>query len=150
MLTLFGFSEDHPSWPLVSGHRFSDLRHDRSLAALSTFRGPKFLAMDIKEEENEFQVTADLPGTAKEDVKIEVTEGILTVSAERVSRQDDEDEAGKWKRVERSYGKVSRSLELPPNADIENIKATLDAGVLHLSVAKLAEEIPRTRTVQVA
>ncbi|KAJ3286791.1 hypothetical protein HK104_008878 [Borealophlyctis nickersoniae] len=107
--------------------------------ALETFlRGPK---LDLIEGDKEYIVKADLPGLNKDEVQITVDDNTLTISGER---KDEKEETGdKFYRRERTYGRFTRSVRLPPNAKVENAQATMENGVLTLKVAK--EEKPDER-----
>jgi HSP20 family protein len=97
-------------------------------------------AMDLAETENELVLRADLPGLDKDDVSIEIKDGVLTVSGERKAERE-ETENG-YHRVERAYGGFSRSLSLPPGVDSEQVKAEFDRGVLEVRIPKPAEHKP--------
>ncbi|KXZ47807.1 hypothetical protein GPECTOR_32g419 [Gonium pectorale] len=95
---------------------------------------PSLHAMDILETPQSYELHADTPGLAPEDVKVELQEGVLTVSGERkVSHQTS---GGKVWRSERSSYSFSRSFTLPENADIDRITASVDKGVLTVIVPK--------------
>jgi HSP20 family protein len=97
-------------------------------------------AMDLVETEDHLVLRADLPGLGKEDVEIEVKDGVLTVSGER--RTEHEDSADGYHRVERAYGRFSRSLSLPQGIDADQVQADFDKGVLEVRIPKPAERKP--------
>ena len=98
-------------------------------------------AMDLVETEDSYVLKADLPGLSKGDVTIEVSDGVLRISGER---GEEADQRGKgWYRVERTFGKFSRSLTLPDGVDADQISASFDKGVLEVSIPKPAERAPK-------
>jgi HSP20 family protein len=103
-------------------------------------------AMDLVETETQFVLRADLPGLAKDDVKIELDDNVLTVSGERRSEKEERSEGGHH-RVERAYGSFSRSLTLPPGIDGEQIDADYSEGVLEIRIPKPAQKVPHRVTI---
>jgi HSP20 family protein len=97
-------------------------------------------AMDLTETEDEFMLRADLPGLGEDDVEIEVKDDVLTVSGERKSEHQDRGEG--FYRVERSFGRFSRSLDLPAGVDASSVTAEFDRGVLEVHIPKPAEHQP--------
>jgi HSP20 family protein len=95
--------------------------------------------VDVKEGEGYFLISADLPGLSEKDVKVEVNDNTLSISGERNFEHKEEKE-GKINRLERSYGKFSRSFILPEKIDIENIQARCEHGVLEVFVPKTKVE----------
>jgi HSP20 family protein len=91
-------------------------------------------------------VRADLPGLKKEDVDIEVEDGVLTIRGER--RQESEDERGGVYRSERSYGSFYRAIALPETANAENAQASFNDGVLEVTIP-LPKTEQRSRKIQV-
>ena len=98
-------------------------------------------AMDLVEAGDEFVLKADLPGLGEGDVKVEVDGDTLTISGERRSEHESEDEG--YYRLERATGAFSRSLTLPEGVDAEQVKARFDKGVLEVRIPKPEERRPR-------
>ena len=94
---------------------------------------PTTLAVDIYEDDEQFVVTADLPGLTKEDVHLSMTQGMLTINAE--SRQE-ESKSGHWLRRERTHGQYVRSIHLTGTYDADRINASLNNGVLEVCIPK--------------
>jgi HSP20 family protein len=91
-------------------------------------------AVDVAEDDKEFVITADLPEVNKEDIKITTTDGRLTISGERTREEKHEDKT--WHRVERSYGKYSRSFRIPEEVEADNISAAYKDSVLTVHLPK--------------
>jgi HSP20 family protein len=98
-------------------------------------------AIDLWEAEEQFVLKADLPGLSEDDVSIEVQDGTLTVTGER--HEEDRKQGTGWSRIERSFGKFSRTLTLPEGVDPESITAEFDSGVLEVRIPKPEERKPR-------
>ena len=94
---------------------------------------------DVKENDDGYEVHLDLPGFKKEDVKAQLKEGYLTVTATRQSSVDDAKNE-KYIRRERYMGSVSRSFYVGENLTEEDIKAKFDNGTLILSLPKVPEK----------
>lgn len=90
------------------------------------------LAIDVEREDGNLVVRADVPGVKPEDVKIEVEDDVLTVSAEHERREEKKDKH--YLRRERRYGAVARSVALPPGVDPKAIKAHAHDGVVEVIV----------------
>ncbi|CAI9091617.1 OLC1v1026690C1 [Oldenlandia corymbosa var. corymbosa] len=96
--------------------------------------------IDWKETPKAHVFKADVPGLRKEEVKVEVEDDrILQISGER--KREIEDKGDTWHRVERSSGKFLRRFRLPENAKVDQVKASMEEGVLTITVPK--EEIKR-------
>ena len=99
-------------------------------------------AMDLVEEGDHFVLKADLPGLSEEDVSIEIEDNVLTISGER-HEETRRDQRQGWHRVERTFGRFSRSLSLPEGIDPENVAASFSNGVLSITVPKPEQRRPR-------
>lgn len=105
-------------------------------------RGMDFLPrFDIREQDDAWVIEADMPGVKEEDVEVTVSGNQLTVSGRRESKVDEERE--NYHLVERSHGSFHRTFTLPSEVDIDNANASLDGGVLVLSIPKRPEAKPR-------
>jgi len=98
-------------------------------------------AMDVVATEDAYVLRADLPGLSDEDVSIEVEDGVLKVSGERKVSNEEKGEG--YYRVERSFGRFSRTLRLPEGVDADAVTATFDKGVLEVRVPKPEEVKPK-------
>ncbi len=108
----FGFFDD---WPELPSARLTPM-------------------MDVTETEKEYELTAELPGLEEKDVEVTLSEGVLTIRGEK--KVDHEEKGKDFRMVERSYGSFTRSLELPAGVDPKTIKASLEKGVLTVSIPK--------------
>jgi HSP20 family protein len=97
-------------------------------------------AMDVVETEDHLVLRADLPGMSEDDVEIEIKDGVLTVSGER--RSENEEKGEGYHRVERAFGRFSRSLALPQGTEADQVDAKFDNGVLEVQVPKPQESKP--------
>jgi len=103
--------------------------------------------VDISESEGGYLIKAELPEVKKEDVKVTVEDGVLTLSGER--RQEKEEKGKKYHRVERSYGSFVRSFSLPESVDESGVKAEYKDGVLNLHLPKTEKVKPKSIEVKV-
>jgi HSP20 family protein len=97
-------------------------------------------AMDLVEVGDDLVLKADLPGLRREDVSIEVKDGVLTISGER--KDEHEEKADGYYRVERTFGSFSRTLTLPKGIEADGIVADFADGVLEVKIPKPEERKP--------
>lgn len=88
--------------------------------------------IEVLQDNDQFMVRADLPGLTKDDVKIEVTDDLLTLSGERKKEKEEKREG--FYRTERMYGTFFRQIALPEGARTENAAATFRNGVLEITI----------------
>jgi HSP20 family protein len=104
--------------------------------------------VDIAEDGSEYLITSELPEVKKEDVKVTVENGVLTITGER--KFENEEKGKKYHRVERSYGSFARSFVLPDDGDPAQIAAEFKDGLLKVRLAKSEKAKPKQIEVQVS
>ena len=98
-------------------------------------------AFDLKETAEGYHLRADLPGVKASDVDVSVTGNRLTISGKRETEERREGET--WHAIERNYGSFMRTVTLPEGANVEDVKASMNDGVLELTIPKRADVQPR-------
>ena len=104
-------------------------------------------AVDITESDTEYRVKVELPEVAKDDLSVNVKDGHLRILGER--KIEDRKESDKTLLVERSYGKFTRSFQMPENADPDNIDARFQNGVLLITLPKRPAVKPESVEIKV-
>nr|AJA79008.1 heat-shock protein 17.6 [Mangifera indica] len=105
--------------------------------------------IDWRETPEAHVFKADLPGLKKEEVKVEIEDNsVLQISGERNIEKEDKNDT--WHRVERSSGKFSRRFKLPENVKLEQIKASMENGVLTVTVPKVEVKKADVKAVEIS
>ena len=104
-------------------------------------------AIDLQETDDAFVISAELPGMDKKDISIGFDNNQLTISGEKKSEKNLEEE--NFHRVERSYGKFQRSFELPGYVERDKIEAEYKNGILTITVPKAEEAKPKQIEVKI-
>ena len=104
--------------------------------------------VDIAEDDKEYLITAELPEVKKEDVKVTVENGVLTITGERKFEKEETNK--KWHRVERSYGSFARTFALPDDGDAAKVNAEFKDGMLKVRIAKSEAARPKQIEVKVS
>ena len=102
---------------------------------------------NVSETEKEYLIKAELPEVKKEDVKITLNDGVITISGER--KREKEEKGANEIRIESFYGTFSRSFSLPDNVDPKGIRAESKDGVLRVHVPKTERTQPKTIAIDV-
>ncbi len=102
----------------------------------------ELMKTDVRETEDGYELSMDLPGVKKEDLKAELKDGCLTISATSNQSKDEKDEHGKYIRRERYSGSFSRSFYVGEDVTQEDIKAKFADGTLTLQIPK-KEALPK-------
>ena len=105
-------------------------------------------AVDVKETDNSFVLTADIPGLTKKDIKVNVANGKLSISGERSYETDQKNDNYHYR--ERRYGTFDRSFNLPETVDEDNISASFKNGILSIQLPKHEVEIPKDRLIKIS
>lgn len=141
----------HPYSELGFGRRWEPFRSllDEMFGDWPTETAAGGLSMpsvDITESDDAYCVRAELPGVSKDEVTVELDQGVLCLRGEKKSRRDEKTERGR--RLECSYGAFSRSFTLPSDADPDRINAEFKDGVLEVKVHKQPESKPKQIAVK--
>lgn len=105
-------------------------------------------AMDVQETDKEYLIKADLPDVKKEEVKVGIEDGVLSVEGER--KLEKEEKGRKFHRIERAYGKFVRRMTVPTDVDATKVVAEFKDGVLNVHLPKSAVSKPKMIDVKVA
>jgi len=100
----------------------------------------KLMKTDIQEKDNNYILDMDLPGYDKSDIKAQLKDGYLTITAQKNTSKEDKNEKGNYIRRERYCGKCSRSFYVGENLKEEDIKASFSNGILELTFPKKVEK----------
>ncbi len=153
--------EVRPSRSLTSFRPFRDLSElqDEVNRLWDSMWGPRFWrpmrrppteeewipAVDIYQKDNSLLVKAEVPGLSEKDIEITVTKDTLTLSGEKTEEKEVKEE--NYYRSERSHGKFSRQVALPPGADADKAKASFKDGVLQIEIP--LKEVPKQKKVEI-
>jgi HSP20 family protein len=99
-------------------------------------------SIDIAESDQQYVVTVELAGANRDDVNVEVQDGVLTVRGEKRNEREERNEERRY--IERTYGSFRRSFTLPANANGDDVRAQFRDGVLSIEIPKREEEKPKT------
>lgn len=104
-------------------------------------------AVDIEEDNENYLVKAELPGIINDDIKISVRGNLITLSGER--KHTSETKTKTFHRIECSYGRFSRTIELPSDVDSDKVKATYKDGILTVTLPKPESTKPKEIEVEI-
>ncbi|MGN1381372.1 MAG: Hsp20/alpha crystallin family protein [Eubacterium sp.] len=129
---LFNDFDDIMDWPTVS-------------------TDPTLMKSDVKDAGDHYELTMDLPGFSKDNVKLQLKDGVLNFQASTSKSNDEKDEDGKYLRRERFQGSCSRSFYVGKDVKEEDIKAKFENGVLTVCVPKKEDkpEVEENHLIQI-
>lgn len=105
---------------------------------------------DVRELDDGYEVAVDLPGFKKDEVKVDLKDGYLTISASKGLDKNEEDKKGRYIRQERYAGQCSRSFYVGENVQPKDVHATFEDGILKLTLPKAAQQkLPETNTIAI-
>ncbi len=114
----------------------------------SAFRSLWAPDIEVCEEPNQLRLMVDLPGVQRDDVKIDVEEGVITIQGERREERTEGGEEQGYRRSERRYGSFYRSIPLPEGADAQKAEAHMKDGVLEITVPMTPRKQARRLEIQ--
>ena len=110
----------------------------------------KLMKTDIEEHDDNYVISVDLPGYEKDNIKVDITDGYLTVSA-RTNSENNEEEKGKYVRRERYFGECSRSFYVGDDITVEDVEASFKNGTLVMEIPKVdsKKELPEKKYIEI-
>jgi len=132
--------------PLIGERGFDKFFNEISNNVEIPFK--RFLRIDVVDAEKSIEFIAELPGVKKEDVKILLEDGVLTVSGEKKNEFKGNEKINIF-RNERLFGRFERKFELPEDINLDEITAKFENGLLKISIAKLVTEKSKERIIEV-
>ena len=143
--------------PVVFGENLFDELFDNAFRplyeadnALYGKHAKAVMRTDVRETENGYEVDVDLPGFKKDEVKIDLKDGYLTISAAKGLDKDEQDKKGRYIRQERYTGQCSRSFYVGENLEPKDVHAKFEDGILKLSLPKHAQkELPKNPVIAI-
>jgi len=102
----------------------------------------------VTESDKEIEITAELPGLEEKDVQVNLSDNVLTIRGEKKAEKEQKEKD--YHLIERNYGSFARSLDLPAGIDPDSVKATIDKGVLKVTVPKPAPAVAKKIDVKSA
>jgi HSP20 family protein len=125
----------------------------RALAPLaeSSQLATRGMPIDVKERDDGFEVKADIPGVTKEDIQVTVDKDVLRINVQQAQekKEDKEEQGVKFHRYERSSQFVGRALRMPDNANLEQVRARYENGVLVLDVPKREQKKEESKRITI-
>lgn len=104
-------------------------------------------AVELSEQDGNYQLKAELPGVSKDNIDVEVTDDVVTIKAE--TKKEEEEKKENTYRSEFRYGKFIRSVQLPSEVDNSNAKAEFKDGILTVTLPKTREEESKTKKITI-
>ena len=135
--------------PSIFGENLLDNWFDDGWNSLD-YSNTSLMNTDIKENDNDYELTMNLPGVKKEDVTAELKDGYLTIHATSNQNKDEKDEDGKYIRRERYSGSCNRSFYVGDAVTEEDIKANFENGTLKMTIPKKeAKAVPEKKFISI-
>ncbi|MEL7832604.1 Hsp20/alpha crystallin family protein [Fodinibius sp. Rm-B-1B1-1] len=125
----------------VTSKNFSDIMDEFFNDVVNERRDNFVPSIDISETDDQFQISAELPGMNKDNIDISLENGRLAISGERSFKNEENNK--KYHRVETKYGSFERSFQLPDNVDEDSISATYENGLLNITIQKSESKVKK-------
>ena len=120
--------------------KFFEWNHDRN--------GSSHPAVNVDETDKEYRIEVAAPGLEKEDIKVAVEEGVLSISSEK--KTDSEEKNDSYIRKEFSYNSFCRSFTLPKETNVDKISAVHKNGVLNVHIPKVEVKVKKAKEVKIS
>lgn len=134
-------------WPELSMGNLMDFDPFRGVGGFEAGNVLQSATADVSETDTEYEVSVELPGIDEKDIELDVSEGMLTLRAEK--REEREEKKKNYHLTERSYGNVRRSFRVPEGVEVGKIKADFSKGVLRVMLPKTREAKAKQRKIPV-
>ena len=143
--------------PSIFGESMFDDMFDRAFDMDAMFGGKNplygkhaknLMKTDIRETDNSYELDVDLPGFQKEEISLELKDGILTIRAEHKESEEEQAKKGEYVRRERRYGSFARTFDVS-GIDESGITAAYHNGILELTLPKQAPVVPQARQITI-
>lgn len=121
------------------GKRFSDIMDEFFNDVVTAQRDSFIPAMDVAETDTHFEVDLALPGLAKDQIRIETENGLLTVSGERSIEGEKKNRT--YHKIENAFGAFNRTIQLPEHIDQDSIRAEFKDGILRIRIEKSEQKV---------
>ncbi|AOZ95889.1 Hsp20/alpha crystallin family protein [Butyrivibrio hungatei] len=131
------FIDDLFGFPYMK--EFGNMEHDME-RKLYGRKASRMMKTDIREKDDNYEISVDLPGFKKEDITVELDNGYITINASKNLDKDEDNKKGKLLRQERYAGSMTRSFYVGENVEKEDVDANYRHGVLNLTIPKKAIE----------
>ena len=104
-------------------------------------RNSNALLCDVKETDKDYEMNVSMPGFNKDDIKLDLTNGYLTITADNKKNDEEKDKKGHLIRQERYHGRMSRSFYVGNGVTEKDVKAKYDNGELHITLPKATKQV---------
>ncbi|MCR5117070.1 MAG: Hsp20/alpha crystallin family protein [Lachnospiraceae bacterium] len=137
--------------PSLFDEFFDDFARPAKSVVRYNYPANAVMKTDVKEDENGYHLDIELPGYKKDDIKAELKEGYMTITATKAENKDEADKKGNYIRRERYQGTSSRSFYVGEEVKEEDIKAKFEDGILKVFVPKIeaVPEVPETKFIAI-
>ena len=137
--------------PSLFDEFFDDFARPAKSVVRYNYPANAVMKTDVKEDENGYHLDIELPGYKKDDIKAELKEGYMTITATKAENKDEAEKKGNYIRRERYQGTSSRSFYVGEEVKEEDIKAKFEDGILKVFVPKIeaVPEVPQTKFIAI-
>ncbi len=143
--------------PSIFGENLFDEFWNDPFGMMTTSHNPLYgkhaknlMKTDVRETDDSYELDVDLPGFKKDEVKVELENGYLTISAAKGLDKDDQDKKGRYIRRERYAGQMSRSFYVGDGLEPKDVNASFEDGILRLSMPKAApKQLPQQTSIAI-